>query len=149
MRNILISAWFFIIGDAKAKEMTGVKYENRLSWSQVQEKAKKENKYIFVDVFTTWCGPCKLMDRDIFPQEKVSEFFSEFFINVKVQGDVPKKDTEEVKKWYNDAQAITSTYNIDSYPTCLFFNPKGELIHRLIGDSSSGEDFMAKAEVAF
>ena len=147
MKIKLFVTLFLIVGVAKAQNESGVKFEKGLSWSQVQAKAKNENKYIFVDVFTTWCGPCKLMDRDIFPQEKVGEFFNEYFINVKVQADVTKKDTEEVKKWYNDAQAIASIYNIDSYPTYLFFDPKGELIHRLNGGSSSGEDFIAKAEV--
>lgn len=38
---------------------TGIHFEHTLTWQQVQEKAKAENKYIFIDCFTTWCGPCK------------------------------------------------------------------------------------------
>ncbi|WP_162056262.1 thioredoxin fold domain-containing protein [Pontibacter pamirensis] len=148
MKVKLLVILFFTIGFAKAQDATGVKFEHGLSWTQVQEKAKKENKYIFLDVYTTWCGPCKLMDRDVFPQEKVGEFFNTHFINVKIQADTTGKDSEEVKKWYNDAQAIATTYNINSFPTFLFFNPKGELVHRLNGGSPTGDDFIAKAEAA-
>ncbi|MDR6781550.1 thioredoxin-related protein [Pedobacter africanus] len=75
----------------------GTHFEHGLSWQQVKEKAKKENKYLFVDCFTTWCGPCKYMTSTIFPQEKVGDFFNKNFVNVKVQFDKTKNDSEEVK----------------------------------------------------
>jgi thiol:disulfide interchange protein len=43
----------------------GINFENNLSWEQVKEKAKAENKYIFVDCYATWCGPCKAMDKEV------------------------------------------------------------------------------------
>ena len=51
---------------------------------QAAAKAKKENKLVFVDCYTQWCGPCKKMARDIFPQEKVGKFMNERFVNVKI-----------------------------------------------------------------
>ncbi|MDX5437113.1 MAG: thioredoxin fold domain-containing protein, partial [Pontibacter sp.] len=146
--RVLLIVLLLFAGIAKAQDATGVQFEHGLSWKQIQEKAKKENKYIFVDVFTTWCGPCKLMDRDIFPQEKVGDFFNAHFVNVKVQADATAKDSEEVKKWYKDAQALVASYSIDSYPTFLFFNPQGELVHRLNGGSPTADDFIAKSETA-
>lgn len=148
MKVKLLIALFLITGIVQAQNATGVKFEQSLSWAQVQQKAKKENKYIFVDVFTTWCGPCKQMDRDVFPKQEVGEFFNTHFINVKVQADTTKKDNEDVKKWYNDAQAIVKTYNIDSYPVYLFFNPQGELVHRINGASPTAAVFISKAELA-
>lgn len=148
MKIKILVILFFIMGAANAQKATGVTFENVLSWKQIQEKAKKENKYIFVDVYTTWCGPCKLMDRDIFPQENVGKFFNTNFINVKVQADVTKKDSAQVKRWYSDAQTIAATFNIDSFPTYLFFDPKGELVHRINGASPTAEEFISKAELA-
>ncbi|TPE43395.1 DUF255 domain-containing protein [Pontibacter mangrovi] len=148
MKIKLLVILFLTIGIAKAQPSAGVKFEKGLSWAQIQEKAKKENKYIFVDVFTTWCGPCKLMERDIFPQAQVGDFFNTNFINVKVQADLTDRDSEEVKNWYKDAQAIVTTYNVDTYPVYLFFSPKGELVHRLNGASPTAADFIAKAELA-
>ncbi|WP_161890951.1 thioredoxin family protein [Pontibacter russatus] len=148
MRTQLFVILFLVIEVAEAQNATGVKFEQGLSWAQVQEKAKQENKYIFVDVFTTWCGPCKLMDRDVFPRQKVGEFFNAYFISVKVQADTTEKDTEEVRKWHEAARALAKAYNISSYPTFLFFDPEGELVHRLNGGSPTGEEFIAKAEAA-
>ncbi|MPR31799.1 thioredoxin family protein [Salmonirosea aquatica] len=148
MRTKYLIVMFFIMGVANAQKTTGIKFEHGLSWQQIQEKAKKENKYIFIDAYTTWCGPCKMMDQNIFPQKKVGEFFNAFFINVKVQIDSTQKDDDQTKKWYKDAQDLVNTYNIDSYPTYLFFNPKGEIVHRINGGSTTADEFISKSEAA-
>jgi thioredoxin-related protein len=148
MKIRLMIAFMLIVGVVKAQHATGIKFEQGLSWAQVQEKAKKENKHIFLDVFTTWCGPCKQMERDIFPQAQVGDFFNANFINVRVQVDATKNDSEDVKNWHEDAKAIAAAYNINSYPTFLYFDPKGELVHRVDGASATGEDFIARSEGA-
>ena len=51
-------------------------------WSAILAQAKAEDKLIFVDAYTTWCGPCKKMDRDVFPQMEVGSFYNAMFINV-------------------------------------------------------------------
>ena len=43
----------------------GIHFVNGLSWQEVLQKAKAENKYIFVDCYATWCGPCKAMDKEV------------------------------------------------------------------------------------
>lgn len=133
---------------SKAQVNGGIKFEQDLNWAQIKEKAKKENKYIFVDTYTTWCGPCKQMEKEIFTQQKVGDFFNKNFLNVKVQIDRTKKDTEEIKKWYNDAKSIENTYKINSYPTYLFLNPNGNLVHEIIGGSENAEEFIEKASAA-
>jgi thioredoxin-related protein len=122
----------------------GIDFEHGLTWSQVKEKARAENKYIFMDAFTTWCGPCKQMAATIFPLEKVGEVFNAKFINVKVQLDTTKKDDDEVKSWYNDAHNIMVENKVNAFPTYLFFDPNGKLVHRAIG-ASDADKFIAKA----
>ena len=51
---------------------------------QAAAKAKKENKLVFVDCYTQWCGPCKKMARDIFPDAKVGEYMNAKFVNLKI-----------------------------------------------------------------
>jgi len=104
----------------------GMKFEHGLTWNQVQAKAKAENKFIFMDAFTTWCGPCRYMAATIFPMEKVGDFFNKNFINVKVQLDSTANDNEEVKNWYADGHTIMNTYKIRAFPTYLFFDPNGK-----------------------
>lgn len=120
----------------------GIKFEKGLSWAQLIQKAKKENKYIFIDTYTTWCKPCRYMAQEIFTQSLVGNFFNKNFISVAVQIDHTKKDNSEVKRWYNDAALIAKTYNIRSYPTYLFFNPQGELVHTIYSGSSTAKEFL-------
>ncbi|RLJ72754.1 thioredoxin family protein [Pedobacter alluvionis] len=132
------------IGSAQVK---GTHFEHGLSWQQVKEKAKKENKFLLVDCFTTWCGPCKYMASTIFPQEKVGEFFNKNFVNVKVQFDQTKNDSEEVKSWYADAKSMSKEFKVNAYPTFLIFSPQGELVHRIVGGGEADE-FIARAQMA-
>lgn len=111
----------------------GVHFENGLSWQQIKEKAKRESKYIFVDCYATWCGPCKMMDRDVYPENSVGAVLNDRFVSVKVQMDTSKKDDEVVKAWYADAHAFLTAYKIADFPSFLFFSPDGKIVHRGLG----------------
>ncbi len=116
---------------------TGLHFQHNLTWSDVQRKAKAENKYIFMDCYTTWCGPCKFMSKTIFPQKAVGDAMNDKFIAVKMQLDTADADNAEVKKMYATAHAIARNYNVNVYPTFLFFNPNGDLVHRAVGSSEA------------
>jgi thioredoxin-related protein len=111
----------------------GVHFESGLSWQQILAKAKAENKYIFVDCYASWCGPCKKMDQDVYPKDSVGSVVNPRFVCVKVQLDTSKIDDEAVKAWYADAHALMAAYKISAFPTFLFFSPAGELVHRGLG----------------
>jgi len=125
----------------------GIHFQHGLTWQQVKEKAKAENRYIFIDCFTTWCGPCRYMSANIFPLEEVGNVFNDKFISIKIQLDSTANDNEEVKSWFKDAFAIAKEYNVRAYPTYLFFDPNGAIVHRAVG-SSDAKEFIAKAENA-
>lgn len=60
----------------------GIKFEeNKLS--EILAKAKKENKLVFIDAYTSWCAPCKLMAKHIFPLKTVGDYYNSHFINSK------------------------------------------------------------------
>lgn len=136
---LLFTIPFLAIGQDK-----GIHFEHNTTWAKVKEKAKAENKYIFVDAFTTWCGPCKWMASEVFPQEKVGTFFNEKFVNLKIQMDQTKEDNADVKSWYEEAKRFSKDYSINAYPTFLIFDPNGELVHRIVGGAEA-DDFIAKA----
>lgn len=111
----------------------GISFTEGLTWSQLKEKAKVESKFIFVDCYATWCGPCKMMDRNVYPLKNVGDSVNAHFIAVKVQMDTTEQDDEMVKSWYADARLIKTSYKIAAFPSFLFFSPEGELVHRDVG----------------
>ncbi len=137
----------FVLFPLFAFSQTGVHFEHGLNWNQIQAKAKAENKSIFMDCYTTWCGPCKYMSNVIFPQETAGDFFNKNFINVKVQLDTTAGDNEEVVKWYKDAHNISDKYDVKAYPTFLFFDANGKAIHKIVGGSEA-EEFVEKSHAA-
>ncbi|HEY0896201.1 MAG TPA: thioredoxin fold domain-containing protein, partial [Sphingobacteriaceae bacterium] len=143
MKKFVALLLVLITSAATLFAQNGVAFTKGLSWAQIKEKAKTEQRYIFVDTYTTWCLPCKEMEKEIFPQPAVGAFFNANFINVALQLDVTKKDNEEVKRRYEDARYFLNTYKIRSFPTYLFFDPYGELVHTINGASSTGEEFIA------
>lgn len=128
---------------------TGVQFQNAANWQEVLDKARRENKYIFVDCYATWCGPCKYMDKTIFPEKEVGQFFNEKFISVKVQMDKTKNDAAYIQSWYPDAARLESEYFVTAFPTYLFFSPAGEVLHRFSATTKTGAEFIAKAKHAF
>lgn len=84
---------------------------------------------IFVDCYTSWCGPCKKLATQIFPQEKVGDYLNERFVNVKY--DVEKGEGLAFEKLYPG--------EIKLYPTMLILNTKGKLIHKIAGTRPADE----------
>lgn len=117
-----------------AEDGKGIKFTEG-SWSQVLSEAKKQNKLIFIDIYTTWCGPCKMMSAKVFTDEKVGNKFNEAFINYKI--DAEKGEGIELAK----------NYAITAYPTYLFVNSGGELVYRALGAMPT-DKFLIEADKA-
>lgn len=111
----------------------GIQWVTALSWDQIKQKAKQENKYIFVDCYATWCVPCKLMDRDVYSNWRIGLEMNDKFISLKVQMDTTVNDNATTKNWYQDASKIGNDYEIEGFPTYLFFTPDGKLVHKELG----------------
>lgn len=91
------------------------------NWASILKKAEKENKLIYLDAYTSWCGPCKLMKKNIFPDAKIGEYFNSNFVNAQI-------DMEK-----GEGPGLASKYSVNAYPTHLFINGKGELVHLGLG----------------
>lgn len=126
----------------------GIRFERDLSWKEVQAKAKANGKAIFVDAYTTWCGPCKQMDKDVFPKKETGDFFNQHFISFKLQMDKTPADAPEIKKQYADAEWFEKNYQITAYPCYLFFDSNGKLIHQAGGGGLKVADFIAIGQEA-
>lgn len=103
----------------------GVLFIQDKTWEEVLTIAEQENKIVFLDAYTTWCGPCKKMSREVFPLAEIGDFFNEKFINVKMD-----MEQEEGKK-------VARRYGIRAFPTLLFVNSDGDVVHRVAGFKNS------------
>lgn len=103
----------------------GMKFEEKVTWQQVLEKAKSSGKPIFVDAYTTWCGPCKWMAKNIFPGDSAGSYYNANYINVKM--DMEKGEGVDFAK----------KYEVRFYPSYLFFDKDGNLVHRSGGSKNA------------
>lgn len=118
-----------------------VQWDDKSDWLQILAKAEHQEKYIFVDCYATWCKPCKMMDKNVYVNEKISEYINDNFISVKFQFDTSSFDDETVKRRYKDAKEILDKYHVSSFPTFLFFSSSGKLLHKGFGYKNQ-DDFM-------
>ena len=111
----------------------GVKFESG-TWNEILAKAKAENKTIFVDVYTVWCGPCKHVSETVFPQEKVGEIYNSRFINFKMDAESPA------------GEEFVKTYPVIGYPTFFFIDGNGKVIHTIVG-AKDADGFISEAKM--
>ncbi len=108
---------------------------NSGNFKTLLETARKEKKLIFIDAYTTWCGPCKNMAKNVFTQDKVADYYNANFINAKI--DMEKGEGLELAK----------QYSVNCYPNLLYIDGNGVIVHRVAGFHKA-EDFIALGETA-
>jgi thioredoxin-related protein len=131
--RITFTSLFFLLCVLSRAQNTGMQFYHNESWKNILEKAKASNKFIFVDCYATWCGPCKKMSVDVFPQKEVGDFYNAHYVSVKAQMDSSAKDNEDIRARYNDNHMLLTKYGVLAYPTYLVFNPEGELVQKFVG----------------
>ena len=91
------------------------------NWAEIQALSAEKGKPIFLDAYTSWCPPCKKMDRTTFQEEAIGGHFNATFVNYKL--DMEKGEGPEIAK----------KYQIGSYPTYLWLDSDGEALYRVVG----------------
>lgn len=91
-------------------------------------KAKGEHKCIFLDAYASWCGPCKTMDREVFVNPEVANYFNQKFVAIRI--DMEKGEGPELAKKFS---------SIDGYPSMLFFDNEGHLAKTVLGSRAPTE----------
>lgn len=102
---------------------------------QAVQKAMSTGKLIFLDCYTSWCGPCKMMANTVFPQEVVGNFMNPKYVCIKI--DMEKGEGPELAK----------KLQISAYPTFIVFNSGGQEIGRFLGGCKA-EEFIEKVTKA-
>ena len=104
-------------------------------WQKILAQAQQKNQIIVVDAYTTWCGPCKWMAANVFTNDTVAAFYNKNFLCVKL-------DMEQ-----GEGLKFAETYSVRAYPTYLFINGEGKVLHQAAG-SMPAQKFIALGETA-
>ena len=103
-----------------------------ISFDEALKAAKQENKLVFVDFYTDWCGPCKKMANEVFPQKMVGDFMNEKFVNLKFNAEKEGKE-------------LAARYKVSAYPTFVILDTEGKVVGELKG-SMDGQTFIQKLD---
>lgn len=103
------------------------------TFAQALAKAKKENKKLMVDCYTLWCGPCRYMATNIFPNDTLGAYMNEHFVCMKL-------DME-----HGEGPERNKTFNVKAYPTFIFFDADGKELSRFEGMAMQ-DDFQKRCE---
>lgn len=135
---IFIGSSAFIKDDNQEKTESPV---NWMSFEEAVEKSKTEKKKIFIDVYTDWCGWCKVMDKNTFSQEDIAKYLNENYYPVKLDAE-QKEDIEfrgqtfkyvpSGRRGYHQLAAALLNNKL-SYPTVVFLDEEFNMIQPLAG----------------
>ena len=119
---ILLAMFLYPLkGKAQSVKISGQINFIENSWSEALKQAAAKNKYIFVDAYATWCGPCKMLKATTFKNNKVAEFYNSNFVNVAI-------DMEK-----GDGPQLAAQWGLQAYPTMIIFNSKGKAVYGTVG----------------
>lgn len=115
----------FAFTSSKSTEEDGVQFET-MTVADAMKLSEKTGKLIFIDCYTSWCGPCKRMAATSFKDKEVATVFNDQFINIKVEMEKDAEGPEMARK-----------YRVQAYPTLLVIDGKGKVVKQVIGGQTA------------
>lgn len=128
---LVMAALLFTVGckpggsTNKNKTKSAIKFVEGKTYEAVLAKAQREGKPIMIDFYTTWCAPCKWLEKDVFNLPHVSSFYNKNVINYKV-------NAEDF-----DGVALAQQYAVAAYPTLIYLTQDGEFIRKQEGTTTA------------
>lgn len=138
MKHLLLYFLLLFVGIASAQEI------NWMSMNEALAAQEKQPKKIFMDVYTTWCGPCKLLDKNTFSDKNVIAFINKNYYAVKFNAEGTEEITyqnftytnpnyQEGRKGRNATHFFADALKLRGYPSLVFFKADGDLIQAIPG----------------
>lgn len=138
MKHLFLFALLLVAGTMTAQKINWMSMEEALA---AQEKNPKK---ILMDVYTTWCGPCKLLDRNTFSNKQVADYINTNYYPVKFNAEGAEEITYNDftytnpnyvpgKKGRNSQHLLAHALKITGYPSLVFFEEDGVLIQAVPG----------------
>ena len=138
MKKIALLIALFSIGTITAQKIEW------MTMNEALEAQKKEPKKIFMDVYTKWCGPCKLLDKNTFSDKNVIAFVNKHYYPVKFNAEGTEEITyqdftytnpnyQSERKGRNATHFFADALKLRGYPSLVFFEEDGSLIQAVPG----------------
>jgi thioredoxin len=108
-----------VLAGAAGAALANVNWSHE-SYDQILKRAKAENKYVYIDFFAVWCGPCKMLDAQTYPDPRVSKLLNSM---IAVEWDAEKEP------WL----PLAKQYKVHAYPTLIVLAPDGHEVDRYLG----------------
>lgn len=124
--SLLFAALFFTSLLASA-QMQFKEIANENDWKTAVKEAKDSGKLIFLDIYATWCGPCKYLENTIYPDVALGNYYNAHFINLKMDG-----ETEF-------GRLKARQYALQAYPTMYYLNSSEEVLTQVVGVKQAPE----------
>ena len=123
-----------LMTSVSSKPSGGIDFQ-KIDLTEAKAQEIKTGKYVFIDCYTDWCGPCKRMAATSFMEDRVADVYNKQFINIKIEMEKDK-----------DGPETALMYKIKAYPTLLIIDGKGNLVKQAIGmQSADGLIALAKS----
>ncbi len=106
--------------DFKADTEEGIQFHTG-TWEEALQIAKKENKLVFLDIYATWCGPCKQLKMNTFSNSDVGIFYNSNFVNMALDGE------------QGEGKVLMQKYALRSFPSLLFIDGNGKVVGQTVG----------------
>jgi len=103
-----------------SNEEKGIRFIEQ-DWTKALEQAKTDKKLVFIDIYATWCGPCKMLKKNTFTDDAVGKFFNENFVNISIDGEK------------GVGPELAEKYGIQGYPSLIVTDEKGTVILQTAG----------------
>lgn len=113
----------------KAPSAGDEKSSKKLEWlgfDAAADKAARQNKHLIVDVYTTWCGWCRVMERETYANPEVAGYLTDNFVLAKVNGESPNKlhwRGEELSE-----RQFARKVGVTGYPATFFMKPDAQML---------------------
>ena len=124
MKKILMFSFSFLLLSSflwlPSSNDNGIKFQE-ITFSQALAQAKKDHKFIFMNVYAVWCGPCTSLKKTTFKSSKVGTAFNKSFINISI-------DAEK-----GEGIELSRKYEVTAHPLMLVINSEGKVVKRILG----------------
>ena len=109
------------------KDPDNVHFYRTNNLGNILDHAESEDKLVYVDIYTDWCLPCKIMNESVYSDKETMDYLNENFICYKVNG-------EKV-----NGPDLVALFEVKNYPGILFLNQRGGIIEKSLGGLTKSE----------